>query len=133
MKEIWRDIKGYESLYQVSNLGRVKSLARKVIKKNYVSFKKERILKQQTDRYGYKKVILQRNYQIKTFSIHRLVAEAFLENPYNLPQINHKDENKENNCVLNLEYCDSKYNNNYGTRNIRVSETMKKKKYQYYE
>lgn len=131
MKEIWKDIKGYESLYQVSNLGRVKSLARKVIKKNYVSFKKERILKQQTDRYGYKKVILQRNYQIKTFSIHRLVAEAFLENPYNLPQINHKDENKENNCVLNLEYCDSKYNNNYGTRNIRVSETMKKKKYQY--
>ncbi|MEE3419429.1 MAG: NUMOD4 domain-containing protein [Methanosphaera sp.] len=131
MKEIWKDIKGYESLYQVSNLGRVKSLARKVIKTNYVSFKKERILKQQTDRYGYKKVILQRNYQIKTFSIHRLVAEAFLENPYNLPQINHKDENKENNCVLNLEYCDSKYNNNYGTRNKRVSETMKKKKYQY--
>ena len=131
MKEIWKDIKGYESLYQVSNLGRVKSLARKVIKKNYVSFKKERILKQQTDRYGYKKVILQRNYQIKTFSIHRLVAEAFLENPYHLPQINHKDENKENNCVLNLEYCDSKYNNNYGTRNKRVSETMKKKKYQY--
>lgn len=133
MNEIWKDIKGYESLYQVSNLGRVKSLARKVIKKNYVSFKKERILKQQTDRYGYKKVILQRNYQIKTFSIHRLVAEAFLENPYNLPQINHKDENKENNCVLNLEYCDSKYNNNYGTRNKRVSETMKKKKYQYYD
>jgi len=131
MKEIWKDIKGYESLYQVSNLGRVKSLARKVIKINCVSFKKERILKQQTDRYGYKKVILQRNYQIKTFSIHRLVAEAFLENPYNLPQINHKDENKENNCVLNLEYCDSKYNNNYGTRNKRVSETMKKKKYQY--
>ena len=131
MKEIWKDIKGYESIYQVSNLGRVKSVARKVIKKNYVSFKKERILKQQTDRYGYKKVILQRNYQIKTFSIHRLVADTFLENPYNLPQINHKDENKENNCVLNLEYCDSKYNNNYGTRNKRVSETMKKKKYQY--
>lgn len=104
MEEIWKDIEGYEGLYQVSNMGRVRSLTRNIILKNQIA------------RSGYKRIQLYKNNKgYKHFQIHRLVANAFIPNPDNLPQVNHKDENKANNRVDNLEWCDSKYNINYGT------------------
>lgn len=112
IKEIWKDKKDYEGHYQVSNCGRVKS----------IKFGKERILKPFTDGRGYLYVNLCKNNKQKTYKVHRLVAEAFLPNPNNLPMINHRDENKSNNSVNNLEWCDVKYNNTYGTRIERVSE-----------
>lgn len=112
--EIWKDIEGYEGLYQVSNLGRVKSL--------YLG--KERILKPGKHRCGYLCVALCKDGKMKTYKVHRLVAINFIQNSLNLPQVNHKDENKENNCVWNLEWCDNKYNSNYGTRNERHGESM---------
>ena len=112
-KEYWKPVVGYEGHYQVSNFGRVKS----------IKFGKEIILKQHIRR-GYYSVNLSKNGILKRYSVHRLVAEAFIDNTDNLPQVNHKDENKQNNVVSNLEWCDSEYNNNYGTRNKRVSEKM---------
>ena len=117
-KEIWRDVKDYEGLYQVSNLGRVKSL-------NYRRTGREEILKPSMNTCGYLFVDLSKYGKQKAFLVHRLVAEAFIPNPENLQQINHKDEDKTNNCVWNLEWCDSKYNNNYGTRNKRIADALK--------
>ena len=97
--EEFRDIPGYEGVYEVSNLGRVR--------------RNGRILKPTNDRGGYLFVNLCKNGTRKTVKIHRLVAYAFLPNPQNLPQINHIDEDKTNNAVDNLEWCDSKYNVNY--------------------
>ena len=109
MEEIWKDIQGYEGLYQVSNLGRVKSL-------NYHRSGKECILKNCIHTNGYLFVNLcSKRKLVKTYLVHRLVSQAFIENPKNLPQVNHIDEDKHNNCVDNLEWCNSKYNNNYGT------------------
>lgn len=115
MREIWRDIEGYENLYQVSNLGRVKSLSR--IKFNGVGcyITKEIILKPCKDKDGYLYVQLSKEKVSKPHKIHRLVAKAFIPNPNNLPQVNHKDEVKYNNRIENLEWCDAKYNINYGT------------------
>ncbi len=121
MEEIWKDIKDFEGLYQISNLGRVKSLER-IDKSNHLV--KEKILKIFKTRNGYLKVVLCKNGKQKNYDIHRLVAQAFITNPDNLPQVNHKDENKENNCVWNLEFCSCSYNTNYGTRNQKVSEKM---------
>lgn len=72
---------------------------------------------------GYQGVLLKTPEKFKGVPVHRLVAEAFIPNPDNLPQVNHKDENKWNNCVDNLEWCTAKYNSNYGTKNIRLSKT----------
>lgn len=128
-KEIWKDIKDYEGLYQVSNWGRVKSL-------NYLHHKKVAILKLYKNRFGYMRVILQKDGIVKNYFVHRLVATAFLENPENLPQVNHKDEDKTNNFVGtpennykdgNLEWCDCKYNTNYGTGIKRRSYKTSKK------
>lgn len=105
MKEIWKDIKGYEGLYQVSNLGRVKSFPRKG-----THTKREHILIVGKNHKGYFQVKLTKKCKAKTISVHRLVAEAFIPNPDNLPQINHKDGNKDNNCVNNLEWCTNEYN-----------------------
>lgn len=106
--EEWREIPGYEN-YMVSNLGRVKSL-------NYNGTGKEQIMKQHKAAGGYLRIKLFKNKIPKSILVHRLVAMTFIPNPDNLPQINHKDENPENNCVENLEWCTSKYNINYGTR-----------------
>lgn len=122
MKEIWKDVKNYEGLYQVSNLGNVKVLDRIVnsaIKNNTKVKRKGRMLKQYI-KQGYPQVTLTLNNKRKYCNVHRLVAEAFIPNPNNLPQINHIDENKLNNNVDNLEWCTAKYNCNYGTRNSRI-------------
>ena len=110
--EEWRDIKGFEGKYMVSNLGRVKSL-------NYRRTGKEKILKAypNKDDYGYLKVSLYKDGKVRYPLVHVLVATAFLENPDNLPEVNHKDENSKNNCAENLEYCRWLYNVNDGTRN----------------
>ena len=115
--EQWLPIEGYEDLYQVSNLGRVKSL-------NYRKSNQEQILKQDTNKKGYQQVQLYKDRKPKTFRVHRLVANAFIPNPNNLPQVNHKDEVKANNHVSNLEWCTVEYNINYGTRNEKVSKLM---------
>lgn len=126
MKEIWKDIKGYEGLYQVSNLGRVKSLKRNC-KGGHGSNRivNERILAQcNTGRdRDYKGVRLCKNKILKSFQIHRLVAEAFIPNSNNYPCVNHKKEfEKWNNKVSNLEWCTYKYNINYGTHNERAAK-----------
>lgn len=115
--EIWKPKKDYEGLYEVSNFGRVKSLGN-----GNSNNSKERLLKQYTTRNGYLHVYLSKNGKRKFFLVHRLVAETFLPNPNNLPEVNHKDENKENNRVDNLEWCTREYNNNHGTRNQRVAK-----------
>lgn len=122
MEETWKDIKGYEGLYKVSNLGRVKSL-------NYNKTKKERILKQNPTKRGYVHVDLCNKGKVITRNVHRLVAEAFIPNPNNFPIINHKqEERKDLNCVDNLEWCTQKYNINYGTRTEKVRKKLKGKK-----
>lgn len=119
-KEEWRDIAGYEGLYQVSNLGNVKSLGNG--KARNPNWCKEHILKNQLTRYGYLKVPLSKNGKVKNYLVHRLVGKVFIPNPDNLPQVNHKDECKTNNCVDNLEWCTPKYNLNYGTCQQRAHE-----------
>ena len=126
-KEEWRDIKGYK-IYQVSSLGRVKSIIRTVKSKNGYRTVKEKILKPRKNRYGYLQLSLWNENKRKTMLVHRLVCEAFLPNPLNLPQINHINEIKEDNRVENLEYCDARYNNNFGTRNERARISISKAK-----
>ena len=122
--EIWKDYKDYEGLYQASNLGRMRSLDRWVKGPNSsIRFCKGRILKPCTTKDGYLLVNLCKNGKVKSFLVHRLVAEAFIDNTDNLPQVNHKDENKLNNNVDNLEWCDAQYNSNYGTRTERLSKS----------
>ena len=126
--EVWKDIEGYEKLYQISNYGRVKSLERKVYSNSkFIYTQKEKILIQKTDKLGYKKISLCKNGKNKTFFVHRLVAITFLDNPNNYSCVNHKDENPSNNYLENLEFCSHKYNMNYGTRNERISKRMTKK------
>lgn len=125
--EIWKDIKGYEG-YQVSNYGSVRGL-------NYNRTGKVKVLSQSEHSNGYLQVVLYKNGKQKAFRVHRLVAEAFLSNLLGYREINHIDEDKHNNfCGTpennftdgNLEWCDRKYNINYGNRNERVAEKLSK-------
>ena len=113
MNEIWKSI---DDRYSISNFGRVKS--------NYAN--KERILKPYKNQRGYLMVSIRHAGIQKTMQVHRLVANAFIPNPDNLPEVNHKDEDKTNNCVDNLEWCTTEYNCNYGTRNVRKGINCRK-------
>ena len=135
MEEIWKDIYyvdfrnnetiDFRGLYQVSNLGRIKSLKNKKSKNQY---KEERILKPQIDNDGrYMRIGLSINGKLRKFRVHRLVAEMFIPNPNHLLEVNHINENKFDNNVYNLEWCDRKYNSDYGTRKKRVSKKLSKK------
>ena len=118
MKEEWRDIAGYEGKYQVSNLGRVKSL-------DYNQTGLENILNLHLDsRKRYIQVGLSKKGIVNNYLVHRLVAQAFLENPDNLPCINHKDENKQNNRVDNLEWCTYQYNLTYADKHLKYARKV---------
>ncbi|MDY2737048.1 NUMOD4 domain-containing protein [Intestinibacter sp.] len=139
MKEVWKDIKGYEGLYQVSNLGRVKSLDRIVYQKNSFgniqkNIYKGKILSLFEDKDGYLRVNLKKDKKMKQYGVHVLVANTFLNiNKFkymeyedlskidiNRLQINHKNENKKDNCIDNLEFCTVAYNTNYGSREQKI-------------
>lgn len=131
----WKDVVGYEGLYMVSNKGDVKRKAHyKQDTNGRVLYYNERLMSTSKDCYGYTTVGLTKNGMLKVQNVHRLVAEAFIPNPQNLPCVNHKDENKSNSVVTNLEWCDYSYNNTYGTvlqrrskkRNIIVDEKLAK-------
>ena len=128
--ELWRDIKfvnngkeyDYTGIYQISSKGRVKQLAYTDAKGNK---RNEKIMKNTVDKGGYEFIKLTKNYKQTHFRIHRLVAYMFIPNPNNLPQVNHIDENKLNNTISNLEWCDAKSNVNHGTRNERAAATKR--------
>lgn len=119
--EVWKDVDGYEGRYQVSNYGRVRS-----------TIKRYRYLSYKIDRYGYYAIALSYGGKMKHFTVHRLVAQAFLPKWHKTDtQVNHKNEIKIDNRVENLEWCNAKYNSNYGTRIERVAEHRKKPILQY--
>lgn len=112
-----RDIAGYEGLYAVTSCGKV------------WSYHSNKFLKPRINKGGYLQVNLSINGKAKNYYIHRLVAEAYIPNPNELPQINHRDECKEHNWLNNLEWCDGKYNSNYGTHNERMGRARSKAVY----
>ena len=125
-KEIWVDIEGYEGDYMISSWGRVKSLPRTCKTKSGIRRVGEVILRSWLTHDGYLRVGLWKENKVKFYTVHRLVAQAFLDNPNNLPEVNHIDEDKTNNHVENLEWCDNKYNMNYGTCIQRRAEKLSK-------
>lgn len=125
LNEQWKPVKGYEGYYKVSNIGRVKSLDRCVtIRGNVIQHRKGKILSSHINHKGYVEVFLSKEGRGQTLTVHRLVAESFIPNPNNYPQVNHKDENKQNNCVDNLEWCTNHYNEHYGTRSQRQAKSL---------
>lgn len=125
-KETWKPVVGYEGLYEVSDLGRVKKVARTItLADGTIKKVDERILKP-SDSNGYQIVGLYRNGVSKSNWVHRLVAQAFIPNPNKLPEVNHKDEIKANNNLDNLEWVSHRDNSNYGKRNERISKSMSK-------
>lgn len=128
MREIWKDIMGYEGLYQVSNLGRVKKLQSEYTDTWGTGRHRiipERIVSCNVAKMGYYMIDLWKDKHRKRCYVHRLVAQAFIPNPNNLPCVNHKDEDKLNNCIDNLEWCTYGYNNSYGTNRSRMVETRR--------
>lgn len=119
--EEWRPVVGYEGYYEVSNLGTVRGIDRYDCKGRRI---KGKVLQKKVEHTGYVSTVLTRNGKPKSYKVHRLVAEAFIPNPDNLPQVNHKDEDKSNNTVWNLEWCTEKYNRNYGTATKRQAQQM---------
>ena len=111
---MWKDIDGYEGLYQISDTGEV------------MNVRTNRIMRAAKQSRGYLNVVLSKNGEKETFLIHRLVAEAFIPNPENKPEVNHKSENKQDNRVENLEWIWHKDNINYGTHNKRMIEKLSK-------
>ena len=122
-EEVWRDVKGYEGLYQVSNMGRVKSLERK---DRFGRVIKERILEPAVTHNGYLRVGLHVDGKRKMLRVHRLVCEAFHENPDNKSEVNHVNENKTDNRACNLEWSTRTENCNHGSRNERVAKALSK-------
>lgn len=120
--EIWKDIKGYEGLYQISNLGNVRSLDRYETNGRTTILYKGKIFSKAISHSnkGYYIVSLSKKGKTTKKYIHRLIAEAFIPNPNNYPCINHKNENKLDNRIANLEWCTDSYNINYGTRNTKA-------------
>ena len=118
MSEVWKDISGYEGKYQVSNTGKVRSL-------DYNHTGKVRELKLKIDKYGYACIKLFKNGCRKYITVHRLVAAAFIKNTSNSPQVNHKDGNKLNNCVQNLEWCSNKENIQHGRKMGLFNKALK--------
>lgn len=126
MKEVWKPIENYEGLYEVSNIGNVRSLPR-VVRGNYGSTqpKRGRMLKHSIDKDGYHQVVLSKDAKTKHYRVHRLVAMAFIPNPNNHPQINHINEKVDDNRVENLEWVTCTQNINHGSRTKRMSKTRK--------
>ena len=107
---MFKNIAGFNNQYQINTEGQIKN-------------SKDKILSQSISNSGYYRVHLCKDGKAKWYAVHKLVAQTFIPNPLHLPEVNHKDENKLNNNVDNLEWCNSKYNTNYGARNKRISET----------
>lgn len=131
MEEIWKPISGFEGLYEVSNLGRVRSVDRVIKRTNgYLLPLKGKILPQYKKRGNspFYRLYVNLSKDGKSYSktVHRLVASAFIPNPMGLEQVNHLDENPLNNNVWNLEWCSNEYNHNYGTRNTRHAKALEK-------
>lgn len=119
--ELWKEVKGWEGIYQISNYGRVKSCYRYVKQSNgRVRHYKEKIMKCFFTKRKYVRLSLEKDGFKRKYFVHQLVAMTFIENPNNYEQINHKDENPTNNTVDNLEWCNAKYNINYGSRIERI-------------
>lgn len=127
MEEVWKKVEGFEGFYEVSDLGRVRSW----IDSHRNRIAEPKILNPANDRGGYLFVNLYKDGRRKTFLIHRLVAQAFIPNPGNLPQVNHIDECKTDNRATNLEWCSPAYNSNYGTRNERLAKANSRPVLQY--
>lgn len=125
--EIWKDVAGFEGLYQVSNFGNVISVTRTITRSDGKTYlKKGKQLKSFVTNRGYEYVMLNDcNSKQHLKTVHRLVAQAFVNNPNNLPIVNHKDENKLNNAASNLEWCTHSYNNVYNGVNRRISSKLK--------
>lgn len=122
--EIWKDIPGFEGLYQASNFGNIRGLDREVPYKNtpYTKFQKGILLKPKVGTHNYLEVVLMKHGERHCCRVHKLIALTFIPNPENLPIINHIDENKSNNRVDNLEWCNFSYNTEYSKKAIHIKQ-----------